>query len=166
MEFRVSDVMATDIYYVRPNDSVAYAMRYLTEKGISAVPIIDDQGDLKGFVSDGDLMTYVFQLGKRHDPLFAANFGELSEEDLAAIGQLKEELEEEPIMNLATRKVVTVYADDKFDDACRFLSKKRIKKVPVIDADHHVVGVLSRSMMVRYLFEYNLDKELESIVKS
>lgn len=163
MESRVSDIMERDVYFVRPDQSVAETMRYMAEKRISGLPIINEDGKLEGFVSDGDLMLYMFKLGQRHDPLFAENLGDLHAEDLNAIGELKAELESEPVMNLATRKVVTVYLDDLYDDACRFLSKKKIKKVPVVDHNQRVVGVLSRSMMVRHLFEYNIRKQLDAL---
>ena len=160
MEIRISEIMKRDVYAISPKASVAEAMRYMAEKGTSSLPILDHENHLEGFLSATDLMSYAFKLGKKHNPLFAENLSELHEEDLLALHALKVELESEAAIGHA-KKSPFVYIDDTYNDACRILGKKNIKKVPVLDHDEKVVGILSRSTMVRYLFNYHLQQQKE-----
>ena len=44
---------------------------------------------------------------------------------------------------------ISVPSGSSLDDACRLLAEKRIKKVPVIDAQGVLIGSLSRSDIIR-----------------
>lgn len=158
MDIRIKEIMEKNVYFLNEDQSVAEAMIEMMHKGVSGMPIINKRQELIGFISEGDLLNYLFKLGKKHDPLFAEDFAHIRESDIEALDELKAELQDEPVMNLATRKVVTLYEDDTYDDACRCLGKKRIKKVPVVDQDEQLVGVLSRSNMLRFIFEYQLNR--------
>lgn len=161
MDIKVKDIMERDVYKITPSASVGAAMRYMNEKGVSGLPIVASATDnhLLGFVSDGDMMHYLFQLGKEHDPLFAHDFESLREQDLHAIEALKDEMDRASIMDIATRKVVVVYENDNYDEAARILGKRKIKKVPVLNEHDEMVGVLSRSKMLRFLFEESLKRK-------
>ncbi|MFR4401374.1 MAG: HPP family protein [Peptococcus niger] len=150
----VSNIMEKEVYFVTTAADVAETMRYMVDKNISGVPILDEAHRLAGFVSDGDLMAYLFKLGKRHDPLFAESLAALTDHDLEKNKALTEELQNTKVLSLATRKVITVQEHDTCEEACRFLGKKQIKKMPVVDTDNRVVGVLSRSTVVRYLYDH------------
>lgn len=52
------------------------------------------------------------------------------------------------VMKIATKHVVSLNADTSLEDACRLLSEKRIKIVPVVH-DEKLVGSLSRADIVR-----------------
>lgn len=55
-DVRARDVMATNVVTVGAGSSVQNAARILLASRISAVPVIGDQGELVGIVSEGDLM--------------------------------------------------------------------------------------------------------------
>lgn len=158
MEVLVKDIMEEEVYKITPEATVGAAMRYMSEKGVSSLPIVVSATDdhLVGFVSDGDLMNYLFKLGKVHDPLFAHDFESLREQDMEAMETLKAEIDRASIMDIATRKVVAVYDTDTYDEAARILGKRKIKKVPVLNSDDEMVGVLSRSCVLRFLFDESL----------
>lgn len=152
----VKDMMETDVYQIRPDMNLADAMRYLIEKKVSAAPIINDAGTLMGIISDGDIVKYLFRIGRLHDALFAESIDEVTGNELTQMEELIAELQEANVMDLATTSVVSVHENDTYDEAGRVLGKKPIKKVPVLNDDGQVVGVLSRSNITRYLFGYSL----------
>jgi CBS domain-containing protein len=53
---KAADVMVSAVISVRPNARVEEAASILLANRISAVPVIDEQGELLGIVSEGDLM--------------------------------------------------------------------------------------------------------------
>jgi CBS domain-containing protein len=65
--YRVTDVMTTDLATCSPGDSVADAMGLMTARRIRHLPIINEEGRLVGIVSIGDLVK------QQHDQLSMEN---------------------------------------------------------------------------------------------
>ena len=158
MNVEVKDIMVKDVFKLHDTDNVGDAMRYMAEKEVSGLPIVNKFDRLVGFVTGGDFMKFLFKLGKSHNPLFADSLESIENEDLDAIDALRSEIDATPVMDIATRKVVTVYDDDSYDEAARILGKKKIKTVAVINEDDEMVGILSRSCVLRFLFEESLKR--------
>jgi len=53
---RAIDVMVRDVVTVRPDTEVAEAIKLLTEHDVSALPVLDQAGDLVGILSEADLI--------------------------------------------------------------------------------------------------------------
>jgi CBS domain-containing protein len=66
-QLRVSEIMTRDVATGAPSDSVQDAMGVMTERRIRHLPIVDDNGELLGIVSIGDLVKY------QHDQLTMEN---------------------------------------------------------------------------------------------
>ncbi len=58
---KVSDYMATRLVTFKRDTNVVEAMGVLLEKRISGAPVVDDQGQLIGLLSEVDLMKVVIQ---------------------------------------------------------------------------------------------------------
>ena len=124
-------------------------IRLMSRTDSSGLPIVDEAGDLAGFISDGDVANY---LG-RHDISVidtTLNFYRFVD-DSPLKGRLLTLLDLN-VMDIATKKVVSVEADSAIDDACRVLAERRIKKVPVVRGGR-LVGTLSRRDIMRSLAE-------------
>jgi CBS domain len=53
---KATDVMVRNVLTVKPDASVTEVARLLVENDISAVPVVDDQGQMVGIISEADLM--------------------------------------------------------------------------------------------------------------
>ena len=53
---QAKDVMTRSVVSVAPETPVAEIARELIERGVSAVPVVEDTGEIVGIVSEGDLM--------------------------------------------------------------------------------------------------------------
>jgi CBS domain-containing protein len=53
---RTRDVMTTDLVVVNPDTSARDAARLLAERGFTALPVVDDSGELVGIVSEAELL--------------------------------------------------------------------------------------------------------------
>ena len=54
-----SDVMVRNVVTVHPDTDVAYAIKLLAEHDVSALPVLDDAGNLVGMLSEADLIHLV-----------------------------------------------------------------------------------------------------------
>lgn len=145
MENTLASMMKKDVYSVPESASVLDAVRCMVEHKSSGIPVLSADGRAAGFISDGDVIRYMADVNA--DAPVASMYPlwknkELLDAKLAGLSQI-------PIMQLATEKVVSVKLTAGVAEVFTLLSDKRIKKVPVEDDTGKVVGVLSRSDVLR-----------------
>lgn len=137
----VQSIMKSDVYALSSDQTVFDALQTFTERGISGAPILDSDGRLAGFLSDGDVLRY---LSATH-PSSASIYSYVTdaEDDL---DQAMSDLANLNVMRLATHDVVTIDAGAAISDAIAALSDARLKKVPVVDKENsRPIGIVSRS---------------------
>lgn len=148
----IRNIMEKDVYTVNEKDTIADVLRVLVDKKTSGLPIIDDNQSIVGFISDGDIMKYI----AKQDPRIIDMTSFITVwYDIESFDQKLEDLLKINVMELATTKAITVNEDEAIDDVARILGKKKIKKVPV-EADGKLVGVISRSNIIRYIVQKHL----------
>lgn len=144
-DLTVRHAMTTDPTYVTVDATMRDVVRLLAATETSGVPVIDASRRVVGFVSDGDVASY---LGRNESSLFDATlnlyrFADDEEPQMRLANML-----DLNVMDMATRHVISVEADGSLDEACHMLAAKRIKKVPVVE-DGILVGSLSRRNIVQ-----------------
>jgi CBS-domain-containing membrane protein len=147
---RASEVMTTNVITVGPDTSVQEIARILSERSISAVPVVDASSRLVGIVSEGDLLHRVEtgterRVQRRRRSWWLDTIGsdaELARDYVKSHGRTAKDV--------MTRDVVTVNEDTELADIANLLETKRIKRVPVLK-DGKVAGIVSRANLVRAL---------------
>lgn len=146
---KVKDIMEEKAYTCHENDNVREVMKYMYRKGVSGVPLVDDDSRVVGFISDGDIMKHV----SKHKPVIFDYYDtSVTVIDNTSFEDKVQDLMEMKAMEIATSKVVSIDSEDSVDDAARMLSRRRIKKVPVLN-NGVLVGVVSRSMIIRHIMQ-------------
>ena len=144
-----ADVMNREPVCASDTDTMEAVIRLMDANQTSGVPVVDAAGELVGFVSDGDVASY---LGKTEISLLDSSLNIYRYiDDEAAVSRLKE-LMALNVMSVATRRVMSVQWDTPVDEVCQLFASKRIKKVPVV-RDGKLVGALSRRNVMRSLVE-------------
>ncbi|MGI6032094.1 MAG: MDR family MFS transporter [Coriobacteriales bacterium] len=145
----LQDAVITDVYSVPVGATALDAAKCLVDHRTSGVPVVDGEGSVAGFVTDGDI-TRALSAGSTDKTGMYYLYTVVSKGDL--FDESVRTLSETPVMDIATRQVVSIDADGGIENACRVLSATRIKKAPVM-RDGRLVGVLSRSDLIRYLLK-------------
>ncbi len=143
---RAADIMTTSIVSASPDMSVRQAAGTMVFAGISGMPVIDEEGNLLGIVTEGDLM-HRAEIGTGVKQ--RAWWLELvaSTRELAS-QYVKEHARK--VSDVMTTDVATVSETCPVADIAELLERKRIKRVPVL-RDGKVVGVVSRANLIRAL---------------
>ena len=143
----VSQLMKTDVYHLPPAATIRQALQVFVDKKISAVPLLAQDGTLRGIVSDGDVLgalgTQVPRFTTPYAFLIHHGEDEFSVEVAAVL--------DKPVADIATTDVVTVNAEDDLGTISAVLADRHLKKAPVVDSAGRVVGVINRSDINRYL---------------
>ena len=143
-----------DVYSLPVTATVLDAMRVLTEKEIGGVTVVNPDGRLAGFVSDGDILRHL----SKHDEVITDPMSMITqvvhERDAGKglHGQVVE-LMNMPITVLLKRSPVSINEHAELKDACLLLGANHLKKVPVTDDAGRLVGILDRSDVVRFFMD-------------
>jgi CBS-domain-containing membrane protein len=154
---KAQDIMTRDVATVRPETTVRDIAALMTEKHISGVPVVGDDGAIVGIVSESDLMHRAEVGTERRQKWWFRAFGD---SDAAAREYAKAH-------GLAARDVMSRYVTSVRDDAelrdvADILDKQRIKRVPVLN-DGRLVGIISRGDIVRALSQAQASKPAATV---
>jgi len=136
----VKDVMTKNVVFVKRDADLHEAARLLSENRISGMPVIDDNNRVIGVISEADLMMLA---GMKKEHAFKDIVRHiLGEPAPARTGGSRVE-------DVMSFPPITSKADDDIADVARVLDEKRIKRLPVVDAEKRLIGVVSRADIVR-----------------
>lgn len=142
---KARDFMTRNVVAVRPDTPIHSVAAQMTEKRISGVPVINDNGNLVGIISESDLM-HRAELGtERRRKWWLALFSDPDE--LAREYAKSHGLKARDVMSA---NVITVGEDAQLQDVANTLDKKNVKRLPVV-RDGKLVGIITRSDLVRAL---------------
>lgn len=137
------DVMTAPVLAVRPDTTVQDIAALLLECRISAVPVVDEGGQVQGIVSEGDLINRA-DAGTRHRRSWWLEMLEGSEERsreyLRAHGRRAEDV--------MTRDVISTTEDAPLPQIAALLEKHHVKRLPVL-RNGKLVGIVSRANLLQ-----------------
>lgn len=139
----VRDVMSTTVVTVSPGLGYKQVADLLVDMGVSAVPVVEDDGRVIGVVSEADLLHKVeFNGADVHPALFERRRSR----------QAKEKATGETAAELMTSPAITVLASVPLTTAAQLMERHDIKRLPVLDDAGKLVGVVARrDLLRRYL---------------
>lgn len=140
-----ADVMVTNVITARSDASVQEIAQTLLANRISAVPVVNEAGDMVGIISEGDLIHRV-EVGTERHPSWWLEF--MAGKQVLAQEFIKSHARR--AADLMTRDVITVNADTPLSELASLLDKHRIKRVPVMDSGK-IIGIVSRANLVQAL---------------
>ncbi|BCB95281.1 hypothetical protein JZK55_02030 [Dissulfurispira thermophila] len=136
----VSDVMTKNVVTISKNADIHEASRLLSENGISGLPVVDDDNHVIGIITEADLLLMV---GMRQGYTFKDIIRHLLGEPLSG---RKNGNKVEDVM---TSPAMTTKADADIREVARILDERRIKRLPVVDSENRLIGIISRADIVR-----------------
>ena len=148
--YTAAEVMNREPVCALDTAAMAEVIRLMDANQTSGLPVVNAAGDLAGFVSDGDVASY---LGKTEIALVDSTLlnGYRYIDDETEASRLRDLLALN-VMAVATKRVISVDAATPIDEVCALFAAKRIKKVPVVQ-NGKLVGTLSRRNIMRSLVE-------------
>lgn len=147
----ICDIMIKNPFTCTENCSIADVVRIMAEHEVSSLPVVDGNHRVVGFISDGDIMGAIAQ--HRAHTIFTGGDASMLYFDDQSLEQRMDGLKNRSVMEFATRKVVCARPDQSIARVASLLSKKKFKKLPVVDGKGTLVGVIRRSAITKYLFD-------------
>jgi CBS domain-containing protein len=151
MKRTVADVMTREVVVVHPQTPFKEIVRRMHEARVSALPVLDDDGRLVGIVSEADLIL-------KEDP-------ELDETARLFEGRHRRSDRQKAAglfaRELMTQPVVTIGPSESLGEAARLMHRRQVKRLPVVDQDGRLVGILARSDLLTVFLREDAEIERE-----
>jgi len=116
----------TDIWSIDASEPVLAAIRRMAEHRVGALPVLSE-GRLAGIVSERDYARKVILLGRASA--------------------------DTPVAQIMSAPVITVGPEERVHRCMQLMTDKRIRHLPVVDADGAMVGVISIGDLVSAVIE-------------
>jgi CBS domain-containing protein len=142
---KAHDVMTWGAISVGPNESVTRAVQLMLQNKISGLPVVDDEDEFVGIVTEGDFLRRGELGTQRRRPRwleFLLGPGRLAAEYVQASGQ--------KVAQVMTRDAKTITPETPLDDVVRLMERHRVKRLPVVQ-DGKLVGIVSRADLLHAL---------------
>lgn len=146
---KVKQAMTHDPVTVRTGTSVKDVARIMIDKGIGGVPVVNEDGDLLGIVTESDLVEHDtdvkfpsfvhFLDGYVFVPGSLARFDKKFKKAVAATAG-----------EMMTEEIVAVDADDSVQEVATLMTEKKLKRFPVI-SEGRLVGIITMADIVRLM---------------
>jgi CBS domain-containing protein len=114
---KVHDVMTEDVRFCRPETNLAAAAAMMWESDCGALPVVAGEGKPIGMITDRDI---AIALGTRNKP--AAEI---------------------PVHAVMSGRLFAAHPDEDIHTALKLMRKERIRRLPVINAEGRLEGILS-----------------------
>jgi len=115
MERNARDIMTPNVITTGPEVLVIRAIKVLIDNHISGMPVVDDEGNLLGIITEHDVVNFM----------------------------LSGDAADTTVSDVMTRNVDTYSADTAFEEIVSHFAAHRNRRVPVVE-NNKVLGIISR----------------------
>jgi CBS domain-containing protein len=150
--WKIKDVMTSEVVAVRADMPFKEIVDILADRGISAVPVVDDEDRVIGVVSEADLL---------HKTEFAGESVANRLLESRRHRTAREKAAGDVAGELMTSPAVTVTADESVIAAARTMEEKEIKRLPVVDRQGRVIGIAARRDLLKAFLQPDQDIKAE-----
>jgi len=139
---KVTEVMTKEVATVTPDTPLRAVAEIMSERRVSGVPVTDADRRVVGVVSDKDFLSH---MGTGE----AQSLMELVAECLRGSGCVATPIRKKYASDIMSAPPITIGQDRSVMEAADILIKKSINRIPVVDSDGKLVGIVARADVVR-----------------
>lgn len=156
---KVGTVMTSDVVQVRSGTPFKEVARLLARYRVSGLPVVDDDEKVIGVISEADIVQRQAQQqpdeGRRRRPrpprLTRAARAAAAKARGSTAGQLM------------SAPAITAHANDSIAEAARIMGEHRIKRLPVVDEEERLVGIVTRHDLLQMFLRPDDDIRAEVV---
>ncbi|MDC3412212.1 CBS domain-containing protein [Aquibacillus sp. 3ASR75-11] len=143
-------IMKKQVIKVKETSSVRSVIEKFIEHGISGLPVVNDNNEIVGYISDGDVMRFIGKHKSYVIDMFA--FVNVIEGDDVNFEERARKILDLNVLEIAKKKIIKVAWNDDIENVAAVLGEKQIKKLPV-ERNGVLVGIISRGDVIRDAFK-------------
>jgi CBS domain-containing protein len=138
--------MTRDVITVKPTTTIEEMARIFIEKKVSGAPVVDDNGDVIGIVTENDLIS---QNKRLHIPTVVRLFDAfIMLESPSKIEKEIKKMAAVTVSDICVRDVITVAEDTAVEDIATIMSEKKVHLIPVVEGKK-VRGIIGKMDIIK-----------------
>ncbi len=119
---KINECMCKDVCFVKPDCNVYDAARIMNENHIGCIPVCDDEKTVVGVLTDRDIVLRTVACNKN--------------------------AKETTVSEVMTTNVYTCKCEQNIEEAQELMSKNQIRRIPIIDSNSKMVGILTTGDLI------------------
>lgn len=136
---KLSDLMTTDVITIGPDASLKEAARRMVEAEVSGLPVTDESGAVVGVITEAD---FVASEADRRAPRRAGLLRHW-------LRNVETTPEAKTVSDVMTAEVTTLGPEADHAEAARTMQKAGVKRIPIVDGEGKLKGIVSRGDILR-----------------
>jgi len=144
--------MSSPVVSVTEQQTLQEAIELMARHNISGLPVTDEQKVLVGIISNTDIIRYSQQVSIV--PLMDLSGWVSPHTNIADIASLRKGVDllaNTAVSRLMKKKVYTASGNTEIIDLARSMSQRKINRIPILDSDRKLIGIVTRADLVRSL---------------
>ena len=144
----VKDLMTTQVITVGPTATVEQVAGVLHQYHFTGVPVVASDGILLGVIMERDFITAGSQL---YLPTYIKMLKGIDfvQNDKKRLPKEAQEVIRATAADIMNSNIVTATPDTSIQELAELFATKRVNPIPVVDDKFHLVGVISRSDLIK-----------------
>ena len=118
---KVSEIMTRDVRLLSPDQTIREAASLMADIDVGSLPVGDDDR-LVGMITDRDIVIRAVAQGKSADTKVA---------------------------EVMSKEILYCFDTDEIDDVARNMGKAQVRRLPVVNSDKRLVGIVSLGDLAR-----------------
>ncbi|GAA3560986.1 CBS domain-containing protein [Nonomuraea rosea] len=163
MRTTVENVMTTDVAAVNKDASFHTVAELLIKEGVSGLPVLDDDNRVLGVVSEADLLAKEEFKERYYGDDYRPPLRARIRHTAGSEGSGYRKSLGETAGALMTSPAHLTTADAPVVSAARLMDRHGVKRLPVVDAEGRLIGIVSRRDLIKVFLRS--DKDIEQQVR-
>jgi CBS domain-containing protein len=122
-KMKIENLMTPDVQYCHPQDTLESAAEKMWDYDIGCLPVVDDSHNAVGMITDRDICMAAYTQGRL--------------------------LSELPVAIAMSKELYACMPNDSIKDAEEALRAHQVRRLPVLNRDRKLVGIVSLNDIIR-----------------
>lgn len=151
----VKDLMTKKVTSVGPETKINEVADILHERHFTGVPVVDENNVLLGVIMERDFIT---ANSKLYLPTYIQMLKEIdfNRSDKRFVSSEVKQIMDARAKDIMNTQVVTAQENTTIQELSELFATKRVNPIPVIDKGHKLIGVISRSDLIKLFSPKNI----------
>lgn len=154
MKKSVKNFMTKKVVAVKESESIKKLFKLMDKHDILGAPVVNEKNQVIGIVTESDLINHFTTIESPRGINLLGSIVYLDD-----INEFNENLKDhcaETVKDIMTNKVITLEANAILLDAINLMATNKITRLPVVDKNNKLIGIITRSDIVHQIAKLKL----------
>lgn len=149
---KVEEIMTKNVITLKPSETIRQAIQKFAKNRISGAPVVDDENNVIGILTEKDILkslrTRYTELRMVYPslPIMGISFVEVEKQK--ELFEALKEIGDMHVLEVMHKDVITVMPTDLVEDSIPIMVSKGINRLPVVDPNKKLVGIITRCNVI------------------